>query len=117
MKELKTAAESDEDDFSDKCDSFGVFTNFHTLEVDLFNNHDFTEHIIETLREHKFGAERKGWIDEWGADPNSLDVGKYLALIETVGKGRFAQRLASRIKDIVPPDYIRRAIEFVVSRV
>ena len=56
-------------------------------------------------------------IDDWEADPDSLDVGKYLAIIETIGKGRFAQRLASRIKGDAPPDYIKGAIEFVTSRV
>jgi len=117
VEELKMTAEEDENAFSDKCESFGVFTNSHTLEVDLFNDDDFTEHIIETLREQKFSAIRKGWIDGWEADPKSLDVEKYLTLIESVGKGRFAQRLASRVAGIEPPNYIKGAIEFVVNYV
>lgn len=110
-------ADEDEDAFCDKCESFGVFSNFHTLEVDLFKDDDFTQHIIQTLRGQRFGAERKEWIDKWEANSKGLDVEKYLSLIETVGKGRFAQRLASRIADIEPPDYINGAIKFVVSRV
>ena len=38
-------------------------------------------------------------------------------MIETIGKGRFAQRLASKAEGIAPPDYIKGAIEYVVSRV
>lgn len=73
--------------------------------------------IFETLREGKFGKERKGWIDAWEADPNTLDTKKFLSLIEAIGKGRFAQRLASRMGGLEPPAYIRNAIEFVVDRV
>lgn len=117
VDELKALAEEDVSTFCDRCDTFGIFTNLHTLEVDLFNDDDFTVHIIETLREHKFGAVRESWIDAWEADSKNLDIDKYLSLIETIGKGRFAQRLASRIKDIEPPVYIKDAIEFVACRV
>lgn len=117
VDELKALAEEDESTFCDRCDTFGIFTNLHTLEVDLFNDDDFTVHILETLREHKFGAVRESWIDAWEADSKNLDIDKYLSLIETIGKGRFAQRLASRIKDIEPPVYIKDAIEFVARRV
>ena len=89
--------------FAKRCEAFGIFTNFHTLEVDLFKDKKFTEHIIKTLREQKFGRERKSWIDEWEADHKSLDIEKYLTLIETIGKGRFAERLASRVIEIDPP--------------
>jgi putative ATP-dependent endonuclease of OLD family len=37
-----------------------------------------------------------------------------LIRIETIGKGRFAQRLASKVKDQKPPAYIQQAIEHVV---
>ena len=37
--------------------------------------------------------------------------------IESLGKGRFAQRLASKIKDQSPPVYIRQAIESIVDQV
>lgn len=117
VDELKAMAEKDENTFSDRCTSFGIFTNFHTLEVDLFNNHNFTRHIIATLREQRLTARKQGWVNEWEADPESLDFEKYLGLIETVGKGRFAQRLASRVAGTEPPEYIKGAIEFVASRV
>jgi putative ATP-dependent endonuclease of the OLD family len=93
-----------------------VFTNVHTLEVDLFEG-DFGAAVIETLRERKFGAERSAWIDEWENDHEKLDVDKFLSLIDDIGKGRFAQRLATRIADLDPPGYISRAIKFVADRV
>jgi len=107
---------SDYDDFDEACRPFGVFTNFHTLEVDLFNELCPTD-ILDTLDEQKFGPTRQGLIDGWRADPSTLDIPKYLSIIEAVGKGRFAQRLASRIEGVEPLDYIKAAIEFVVARV
>lgn len=114
LAEIKASA--DYDVFGERCEEFGVFTNIHTLEVDLFEG-AFGAAIIETLREGGFGAERNGWIDGWEDDPGTLDVERYLSLIDAIGKGRFAQRLATRIGDLDPPDYIRDAISFVVDRV
>lgn len=115
-KELEQLIQDDLDGFSSRCDSLGVFTNFHTLEVDLFEN-GFEEKIIDTLKEHNWSDRRKGWIEEWAENPDTLDTGNYLKLIEAIGKGRFAQRLASRIDGIEPPEYIRNAIEYVARRV
>ena len=114
---LELKAIEDYDEFGTRCEAFGVFTNVNTLEVDLFDDADFSAPIIETLREHKFSAERQGWIDGWEARPDSLDAKNYLAMIEAIGKGRFAQRLASRIDCIEPPPYIEDAINFVADRV
>ena len=90
----------------------------HTLEVDLFQeNDDYMAAVIETLREGPFGKERQGWIDEWEASPDKLAIEKFLSLIESIGKGRFAQRLAGRVGEWNPPDYISHAIKFVAERV
>lgn len=105
------------DDFSDRCETHGVFTNANTLEVDIFHDENFTAAVIETLREQNFSAERQAWVNQWEADPQALETEKYLKLIEAVGKGRFAQRLASRIEGIAPPQYIARAITYVADRV
>jgi len=95
---------------------YGIFLNDHTLEVDLFRD-EFAAAIIATLREGGFGAKRIAWIDAWEADPDSLDVKKFLSLIDAMGKGRVAQRLASRIGELEPPAFIGDAIEFVADRV
>lgn len=86
------------------------------MEVDLFDD-DLVAPIIATLREEELSEERVGWITAWETDPGSLDTENYLKLIDAVGKGRFAQRLASRLDGLRPPAYIRSAIEFVVDRV
>lgn len=115
-KELEQLIKEDIDQFSSRCESLGVFTNFHTLEVDLFND-GFVEEIIGTLEEHSWSEKRKDWIEEWAENPDDLNIGNYLKLIESIGKGRFAQRLASRIGGLEPPEYIRNAVEYVVRRV
>ena len=114
IKELEKV--DDDNEFAARCEEFGVFTNMHTLEVDLFKG-KFGPAIIETLREGNFGKVRSGWIDAWEVDPKKLDIDKFLSLIEAIGKGRFAQRLAARVGDLKPPAYIQNAIEFVIDRV
>lgn len=99
-----------------ECNALGVFTNNYTLEIDLFDG-DFADQIIATLREQKFGTRRIAMIDEWAAKNDEIDHDEYLKMIDTIGKGRFAQRLASRIGGMTPPEYIRDAIQFVVDRV
>ncbi|KIK83080.1 ATP-dependent endonuclease [Pseudomonas sp. W15Feb9B] len=103
-------------DFEIQCDGYGVFTNIDTLEVDLFDD-DFVAPILATLRDQSLSVERSTWVDDWEQDPKTLDIENYLKLIEAVGKGRFAQRLASRISGLAPPRYIESAIEYVVQRV
>jgi putative ATP-dependent endonuclease of OLD family len=114
VKELD--AIEDPNDFCARCEDFGIFSGIDTLEIDLFMG-KFAKAIIETLREGAFGKERMALIDEWEADPKKLDHEKYIAMIETMGKGRFAQRLASRIGLLAPPSYIANAVKFVADRV
>lgn len=102
--------------FCTKCEEWGVFSNEETLEVDLFDG-DFVSKVIETLNERKNSEARQVLIDGWEADPDSLDAVTYLKIIESTGKGRFAQRLASKIEGLPPPAYISDAIEYVVKRV
>ena len=106
----------DYDKLSDRCEEYGVFTNAHTLEIDLFNG-DFTDAVIEALREAGFGPKRTALIDGWEADPSTLDAKLLLAMIDSIGKGRFAQRLATRIDGIALPSYIRGAIDHVMDLV
>lgn len=96
---------------------YGIFMNDDTVEVDLFRDDDFRDLVIETLREGDFGARRLALIDGWAADPDSLDSDNFLAMVETIGKGRFAQRFVSRLNGEAPLTYIRDAIRFVRARV
>ena len=115
VQELKDL--DDYKEFSERCEAHGVFTNVNTLEIDVFRDEAFTEAVIDTLREQRLSEERQAWVDQWEADPETLDSSNYLKLVEAVGKGRFAQRLASRIQGLEPPAYIAGAITFVVERV
>lgn len=100
----------DDDAFRKKAARHRIFLNSYTLEVDLFES-GFNEVIIPVLREFGNTGKRKAAIDEWEEDPGKLNPHHYLAIINDVGKGRFAQRLASRAKGIEPPPYIANAMK------
>ncbi|MDX1089663.1 AAA family ATPase [Sinorhizobium medicae] len=102
--------------FDEGIEEFGVFTNSDTLEMDLFKG-AFTASIIEGLREGNFGKERMARIDAWEKDPTTVNRKQLLAMMEDIGKGRFAQRVAARIGGLEVPGYISRAINYVVDRV
>ena len=110
------AATDDYEAFDAKVAEFGIFTNDETLEVDLIKG-DFKDQIIATLREGKFGPKRTKRIDTYEAKYTDDDKKAFLALVEAIGKGRFAQRLATRIQGIDVPPYIAGAIQHVVDRV
>jgi len=109
-------AMNDYDAFAGECEAYGVFTNTKTLEVDLFED-GFAAAAIAALREPPTTAARTALLDAWENDPADLDEEKYLAIIEAVGKGRFAQRLVAHMGNEQPPAYIRDAIRFVADRV
>jgi putative ATP-dependent endonuclease of OLD family len=46
-------------------------------------------------------------------DPATLDEDALIALIERVGKGRFAQALAPSVAAETCPDYMRQALEYI----
>lgn len=106
----------DGNEFCKRCEAFGIFSGYHTFEIDLFNGNLESE-IIAALKEGPFGKTRMALLDEWKADPESLDHDKFISMIETMGKGRFAQRLAAHAEGVEPPDYITSAIKFVADRV
>jgi putative ATP-dependent endonuclease of OLD family len=102
--------------FGKRCEKFGVFTNRNTLEIDLFED-GFADAMLAAIREYPFGPQRQGWILEWEDDGSTLHQKRFLSMIETIGKGRFAQRLIAHMGDLPPPVYIREAIEYVASSV
>ena len=102
--------------FCDRCEEFGIFSNYTTLEIDLFKE-GYADAIIETLRETNFGRERSALIDRWEEDNSTLDSQALLSMIDDIGKGRFAQRLALRVGRLRVPHYIEAAIAFVAERV
>jgi putative ATP-dependent endonuclease of OLD family len=113
--ELEAALAAEDRAFRETAAGYGCFLNYHTLEIDLFLD-NFSEQITETLLEAGFGSTRHQRIRTWGDEPRMLDKAGYIALVSEIGKGRFAQRLASRITGVAPPAYIRSAIEYLVER-
>lgn len=100
----------------EKMEPFGIFVNTDTLETELFDG-DYAQEMIETLREHSFSQARMTLLGEWEEDPGTIDHKILLKMIEQMGKGRFAQRLATRVPGNTVPDYISKAINRVIDLV
>ena len=102
-----------EESFND-IEEFGIFVNDSTLEPELFEN-GFAQEMIDTLREYKFSNERRALLTSWEAQPSIVDADELLKMIEQMSKGRFAQRLATRIQNKPVPNYIKNAINYVIK--
>ncbi len=93
----------------------GLFLNEYTFEVDLFNC-GRENSICRTLHELSVSEAARTRADQWKESPKSLDPERFLADIENIGKGRFAQRLANKMTGNRCPSYIKEAIKYVVDR-
>jgi putative ATP-dependent endonuclease of OLD family len=94
----------------------GVFLNSHTLEVDLWRANavqPFCDTLAELAESHS-AAER---ATSWRARPAEVSLDELLADVGRIGKGRFAQRLAPRLRREHCPEYIEQAIQYVVDSV
>jgi putative ATP-dependent endonuclease of OLD family len=97
---------------------YGVFMNEHTFEVDLFKcglQDAFAEAMDGLGRSARARERMKGWA----IAPDTLEVETFLKDIENVGKGRFAQRLASIIIESTLthcPQYISNGVKYVSSK-
>lgn len=99
--------------------SEGVFVTGHTLEVAIFKCGRKVS-VTESIEELSHNMKARQRAASWKDDPGSLDAYKLLGDIEAIGKGRFAQRLASRIsneKGNACPDSVKEAIAYVAQRV
>ena len=94
---------------------YGLFLNTHTLEIDLFES-GCQESLCRTLVELTESNAVKGRAEGWQQDPITLDKEQFLKDIGAVGKGRFAQRLASYLAAGYCPFYIEEAIKYVAAR-
>lgn len=111
----------DEDDIEDDIDELfeqgatdGIFVNDRTLEVELFRA-GLGSAMAKVLERHAntWGEKRQAWMQGWLDDPATLNEDKLLGWVEEVGKGRFAQALASYARKKYCPLYIKRALEYV----
>ena len=90
----------------------GYFVGEHTCEIDLFRSGAHDE-IGETLIELAPGDAARRRAENWRAHPETLDPIDMLKDISAIGKGRFAQRLSTRVHSGRWPDYMRDGIEYV----
>ncbi len=96
----------------------GIFMNSHTFEVDLFTS-GLADEFVETMNFVGTHEAMKKRMQDWAGDIDSLDVDLFLKDIETVGKGRFAQRLACIITESGTeecPEYIVNGVKYVADR-
>jgi len=115
MEREEYEASSDSDELLKHAPDFGFFLNNHTLEIDLFQAgcHESMCNTLIELTENNAARERaEGWRD----DPSTLDRERFLKDIEAIGKGRYAQRLASHIDTECCPPYIEEAIKYVAAK-
>lgn len=93
----------------------GFFVGDHTSEIDVFRSGGGSE-ILETLLELAPGNAAARRARAWQHDPNTLDPDQLLKDITVIGKGRFAQRLSSRITAHSWPNYMQEAVSYVCAR-
>ena len=104
-------SEGSDDDMFEWGREQGIFVNGSTLEVELFGS-GLEEEIQSALqKELSMSQTTLDGLQEWVDDPDEVDAEDLLKLIERVGKGRFAQRLAAEVSEDNCPDYIRRGLE------
>ena len=102
----------------DLAEEKGIFLNEFTFEVDLFKA-GAEEEFAETIKGLSGNKKMRKRFEALVGDPDSLDPKQFLKDIDSLGKGRIAQRLASvllaREVDICPP-YIAAALDYMKDR-
>jgi len=104
----------DEDDLRDLAATHGIFLNGGTLETEIWRAGG-GEPISEALSGLGTSKAMRERAQELPDDPEQADLDQIMADIERVGKGRFAQRLATYVRREHCPDYIRMALEYVAD--
>ena len=106
------------DEVFEQATSMGVFLNEFTFEIDLFHagaGNDLALAIKELTSNTKIHAR----FDHLSHNPESLDPKQFLKDINSIGKGRLAQRLASVLlenkSDVCPP-YIKSALDYLQGK-
>jgi putative ATP-dependent endonuclease of the OLD family len=96
----------------------GVFLNTFTFEIDLFKagaEGAFAEAIKDLTSNRKMHKR----FDDLSGGRTSLDPKQFLKDIDSLGKGRVAQRLASILvakKTVACPPYIKAALDYMKAR-
>ena len=97
---------------------YGVFLNTFTFEVDLVKAGALND-LVTAIKELTKNTKMHARFDAILLDPDSLDPNQFLKDINSVGKGRVAQRLASILlanKSEVCPPYIKLALDYLKAK-
>jgi putative ATP-dependent endonuclease of the OLD family len=96
----------------------GIFMNSYTFEVDLFKV-GLAREFVEAMNVLGLNKPMKERMRGWSTNIDDLDIGVFLHDIDNVGKGRFAQRLASIILGSgtkTCPKYVLDGLKFVAEK-
>ncbi len=97
---------------------YGIFLNNFTFEIDLFKAGAANE-FAEAIKELTSNKKMKARFDALFSDPGTLNPKQFLKDIDSLGKGRVAQRLASVLiannVDVCPP-YIQLALAYLKAK-
>lgn len=97
---------------------YGIFLNSHTFEVDLFKA-GAADFFLEAIKQLSGNKKMHARFAALHADPASLDAAQFLKDIDSIGKGRVAQRLAAVIDKgdaNVCPQYIMDALDYLRAK-
>ncbi len=119
-----TREANDFDALSKMAPGLGVFLNSHTFEVDLFLS-GLSSQFSEVMEEVSSNSKAKGRMTKLAGTPDLLKqpfeetTRRFLKDIDDIGKGRFAQRLASVIEasgETACPEYILKGVKYVADK-
>jgi putative ATP-dependent endonuclease of the OLD family len=101
MKALDTEGDPEEE---------GIFVGQTTFEFDLFKaDDDNAEAFLNAMNEMAPSKNLRQEVGEWRDD--SPDRDDFMRVVNRIGKGRLAQRLAQR--ELRPPSYVRDALSYL----
>lgn len=97
---------------------YDFFVGETTLETDIFATsvaEQKRQTIIQVFNELTEGGEKQK--EHFATELTSGQYKACLSKIEEIGKGRFAQRLATYARQLTPPEYIRQALLQIKAKV
>jgi putative ATP-dependent endonuclease of OLD family len=90
----------------------GIFIGETTFEYDLFEAaDDNSDAFIAAMEEMGPSAKLREEVSEWR--DSSPDRERFIYLVNRIGKGRLAQRLAQ--EELEPPDYVHDALHYLAD--
>lgn len=93
----------------------GIFVGQDTFESDLASQNESNGKIAaDVLGTWKWGTANRELVAAW-KEHGVADMKSYMECVESVGKGRFAQRLAGAKGRLATPGYIIAALDYLIE--